>query len=410
MTEKNGGWGLFDVFGLELEYMIVSKGSLDVLPVADVLIHSEGKRKNEVRHGDFLWSNELVMHVVELKTRNPVASLTGMADGFQSQIALINGMLESSGACLLSGAMHPWMDPITQTHLWPHANHEIYECFHRVFDCRGHGWSNLQSAHLNLPFKGDHEFRQLHSCIRIVLPLISALAGSSPFVDGKFTGNLCQRMNFYAANCSKIPSITGYVIPDVYKSQQEYIEGVFNVIQKDMASHDPESVLEPEWTNARGAIARFSRQSIEIRVMDIQECPQCDIAIHDFTIALLKYLIRQSPISLTDIESVSTESLTDSFFRSLTYGVDTEILDPVHLQCFNITQSSPVSIGQLVESLLNHLPLEIQDSYGILENILKKGSLGARLTRNCGLRPNRDILHAEWNSLASCLNDGTIYG
>jgi hypothetical protein len=32
-------------------------------------------------------------------------------------------------------------------------------------------------------------------------------------------------------------------------------------------------VLRHEWVNARGAIARFDRSAIEIRVLDVAECP-----------------------------------------------------------------------------------------------------------------------------------------
>ena len=37
---------------------------------------------------------------------------------------------------------------------------------------------------------------------------------------------------------------------------------------QEIAPHDPESLMREEWLNARGAIARFGRGSIEIRVID----------------------------------------------------------------------------------------------------------------------------------------------
>jgi hypothetical protein len=86
---------------------------------------------------------------------------------------------------LLPTGAHPLMDPFTETRLWPHEHKEIYNLYNRIFDCRGHGWSNLQSTHLNLPFSGDAEFKKLHAAIRLLLPLIPALSASTPLLDGK---------------------------------------------------------------------------------------------------------------------------------------------------------------------------------------------------------------------------------
>ncbi|MCD8534092.1 MAG: glutamate-cysteine ligase family protein, partial [Verrucomicrobia bacterium] len=296
---------LFEGFGVEIEYMIVSDESLDICPIADRIIHDGGNRKNDVSRGAFSWSNELVLHVLEMKCSAPVPDLSGVAEGFMSQIREINQLLIPHRARLLPSAMHPWMDPFKETHLWPHGNHEIYHCFDRIFDCRGHGWSNLQSTHLNLPFSGDDEFRRLHSAIRLVLPFIVAMAASSPFSEGSRTGNLCQRMVHYAGNCRKIPAITGLVVPDVYRSEQEYQEKVFDAIEAAIRPLDPEGILEPEWTNARGAIARFSRGAIEIRVMDTQEAPVIDLAILQFVVQWLKQLVGEEMSTLGHQESVS---------------------------------------------------------------------------------------------------------
>ena len=206
---------LFERFGVELEYMLVDADTLDVLPIADRLIHSVGNaRKNEVRHGSVRWSNELVLHVLEMKTDGPALSLDGLAPLFQSEIADLDRMLRDHGARLLPSAMHPWMDPHRETRLWPHGNKSIYETFHRIFDCRGHGWSNLQSTHLNLPFRGDAEFNRLHTAVRLLLPLLPALAASSPFADGRPAPFLDMRLDAYRRNCARIPSITGRVVPE----------------------------------------------------------------------------------------------------------------------------------------------------------------------------------------------------
>ncbi len=112
---------LFQGFGVELEYMIVDEGTLDVRPITDkVLYEVAGEYLSEVELGEIAWSNELALHVVELKTNGPAASLAPLAELFQQHVARINQLLQPMGARLMPTAMHPWMDPHTELKLWTH--------------------------------------------------------------------------------------------------------------------------------------------------------------------------------------------------------------------------------------------------------------------------------------------------
>ncbi len=186
-------------------------------------------------------------------------------------------------------AMHPWMDP-NDVELWPHGTREIYDTFDRIFSCKGHGWANLQSMHINLPFHGDEEFARLHAAIRFLLPILPGLAASSPIIDGERNGILDNRLVAYRTNCAKIPSVTGDVVPEPVGSIGEYHERVLEPIYRDLAPHDPEGVLRNEWVNARGAIARFDRMAIEIRVLDVQETPLMDVAYAALIVEVLRLL------------------------------------------------------------------------------------------------------------------------
>jgi len=120
--------GLFEGYGVELEYMIVQKDSLKVLPVADkVLKMFSGTFTDEVENGCISWSNELAMHVIELKTNGPMNSLDGLSQEFSKNIQQINQLLLPLGGILMPTAMHPFMDPFSEMFLWPHHRNEIYE-------------------------------------------------------------------------------------------------------------------------------------------------------------------------------------------------------------------------------------------------------------------------------------------
>jgi len=281
--------GLFEAFGVETEYMIVDRDNLRVKPIADELLkHELGHYGSEFVNDIVTWSNELVAHVIELKSSAPEININSLEYGFADNINRINKILAQWNAMLMPGAVHPFMNPHSETKLWPHDNNEVYNLYNKIFNCQGHGWSNVQSTHLNLPFSTDEEFARLHAAIRLVLPILPALCASSPILDGVPTGLMDVRLQYYKENQKLIPSITGQVIPEPIFSQRNYQSKIFDRIKGDILPHDPEGILDPIWLNSRGAIARFDRGSIEIRVMDVQECPGADMAIQSLVISALK--------------------------------------------------------------------------------------------------------------------------
>ena len=71
---------LFEGYGVELEYMIVDSTTLGVRPITDrVLAEVAGEITTEVELEEIAWSNELALHVIELKTNGPASSLDGLA-------------------------------------------------------------------------------------------------------------------------------------------------------------------------------------------------------------------------------------------------------------------------------------------------------------------------------------------
>ncbi|HEY5916248.1 MAG TPA: glutamate-cysteine ligase family protein, partial [Chryseolinea sp.] len=185
---------LFQGYGVELEYMLVDRDTLEIKPITDDLLkHVLGQYGSDVENGVVTWSNELVLHVVELKSTKPESNFPALELAFVENIKRINTILEKWNTMLMPGAAHPFMDPLKETKLWPHENNEVYAIYNKIFDCKGHGWSNLQSTHLNLPFYDDEEFAKLHAAVRMILPILPALCASSPMLDGQLTGMMDTR-------------------------------------------------------------------------------------------------------------------------------------------------------------------------------------------------------------------------
>jgi gamma-glutamyl:cysteine ligase YbdK (ATP-grasp superfamily) len=408
-----GRWHLFQVFGIELEFMIVRSDDLSVLPVADQVLHAvAGSYDSEVELGDVAWSNELALHVIEMKTNGPAPSLEPLAERFQEHVQKINQTLAPLGGRLMPTGMHPWMDPATEMRLWPHEYSPIYEAYHRVFDCRGHGWANLQALHLNLPFADDDEFGRLHAAIRLLLPILPALAASSPAADGRLTGLMDTRLEVYRTNSSKIPSVAGQVIPEPVFTRADYDRRIFRPMYSDIRPYDREGVLQHEFLNSRGAIARFDRGAIEIRLLDMQECPAADIAVCGAVTGVLAALTQERWLDVEAQKSFPTEPLVD-VLRAAICDADRAVLDqPAYLDCFGYQHATArCTAGELWHHLCDSTvwPIEQPSWAEPLQTILNRGPLARRLVRRLGGQPTRAQLTRLYRRLCDCLEEGSLF-
>jgi glutamate---cysteine ligase / carboxylate-amine ligase len=413
---------LFEGFGVELEYMIVHTGSLDVFPAADqVLLSVAGDFVSEIEQGDLAWSNELVNHVIELKTNGPAPSLRGLDQTFARDVASIGDRLLPVDGRLMPTAAHPWMDPLRDTVLWPHEYNAVYRAFDRIFGARGHGWANLQCMHANLPFDGDAEFARLHAAIRLVLPIIPALAASSPILDGRLTGLMDSRMKYYRENQKKIPSITGRVIPEPVYSKRDYEETILGPMYADIAPHDPDETLQDEWLNARGAIARFDRGAIEIRIVDIQECPTADLAVLHAIVCVLRALVAEKWQSLERQKPFDTDALNAILLETTRNAERALVADTDYLGALGIhaRRATAGDIWRHLTETVIAADADFGDAWqAAIATILDEGPLARRIVRAvAGENPGaaahlslpRDALHTTYSTLCDCLAANRLF-
>ena len=400
---------LFAGYGIELEYMLVDAESLDVLPVADALLRDEGGSVvSELEQGETAWSNELVLHLLELKTNGPAPRLDGVAALFQRDVVRLRQQLRPLGGRLMPSGMHPWMQPRRETRLWPHAYGQVYAAFDRLFDCRTHGWANVQSLHLNLPFAGDAEFARLHAAVRLVLPLLPALAASSPFVEGRSPGALDARLDAYATNCARFPSITAAVVPEPVYTRATYEAEILGPIARDLAPHDPKGMLAPEWVNARGAIPRFTRSALEIRLLDMQECPQADLACAALVVAAVRALVQESWVGLEAQMAWPTERLAVLLQATVRDGERARLDDADYLAAFGMRAGVHTAgdVWRHLASMVLEAPAECELPLAVL---LERGPLARRLLEAAGAAPSLDTLRAVYARLCDCLDRGEMF-
>jgi gamma-glutamyl:cysteine ligase YbdK (ATP-grasp superfamily) len=394
----------FAGYGIELEYMIVDRQTLSVLPLADRLLRGA----SEVERGELGWSNELVLHLIELKNLRPNPSIESLAAAFQGEVRHINRLLEPLGARLMPAAMHPWMDPRTETRLWPHEHAETYRAYDRIFDCKRHGWANLQSMHLNLPFAGDEQFARLHAAARLVLPIIPALAASSPIAEGRSTGFQDFRMEVYRTHQAKISSTIGRVIPEPATSRAEYEAQILAPMYREIAPLDPEGVLQHEWLNVRGAVPRFERNALEIRVIDVQECPQADLAIAAAVVAVVKALYDAQWTPFPAQQEMGTGALADILLACIRDADQAVIADAEYLRLLGFTGDRCQA-----RELWRHLvEMTMRDRPGwqqLLHTILDQGPLARRILWAVGPDCQKARLQAVYRELCDCLEEGRMF-
>jgi len=386
--------------------MIVDRATLAVRPIAARLLHAlAGAPACDVERDDVGWSNELVRHVVEIKNPAPTPELAWLPDRFHDAIRESNAILAMHNAQLMPTAMHPWMNPHRETLLW---DGDIYRAYDRIYGCKGHGWANLQSMHVNLPFADDAEFARLHAAIRLVLPLLPALAASSPIAEGAATGLLDFRLDAYRRICAITPSVAGRVIPETVESRAEYDAKILRPMYGEIAHYDPEGVLQHEWLNSRGAIARFDRCAIEIRVIDVQECPQVDLAIAAATAAVVRSLYDERYAPLDEQQAIGIDVLHDVLLASIR-DADHAVVDDVdYLHALGMPTSRCVA-RDIWASLLRDAADAGAWWEPTIDAILREGPLARRIVRAVGGDASRERIATVYRALCQCLEEGRMF-
>ncbi|CAL66514.1 glutamate-cysteine ligase family protein [Christiangramia forsetii] len=400
---------LFEVFGIELEYMLVKRSNFKVNPIVDQLfIEKHGSITSDTENGKIEWSNELVAHVVEMKTNGPTNDLLDLDSLFAENVREMNKHLQKFDTFLLPSASHPLMNPQTETKLWEHHYNKIYSLYNKIFNCKGHGWSNVQSMHINLPFFDDAEFEKLHAAVRILLPIIPGLSASSPVLDGKFTGFKDSRMEFYKSNQKEIPHMTGKIIPEQVFNKADYNKTIFEPIINAIKPFDTENILDHHFLNSRGAISRFDRNAIEIRVIDIQENPSADIAIAAFIVEVLKLFVSEELVSLEDQKSWHEDDLFLILDEVIGSAETTLITDKKYLAIFDLQREADVK--KIWKILYARVGSKLSENHQKrIEFILQHGSLSTRILKAIRNDFSKEHIKKVYFRLAECLNENRMF-
>jgi len=266
--------------------------------------------------------------------------------------------------------------------------------------------------HINLPFSGDDQFGRLHAAIRLLLPVMPALTASSPLLDSRPTSWLDSRMEVYCHNSERLPAVAGKIVPEAAFSEEEYERRIYQPMLAQVAPFDPEGVLKKEFLNSRGAIARFDRGSVEIRVLDLQESPPADLAAAALICAVLKKLSMGNWIDPAAQKAWEVEPLAALFREVIRNGHATRIADRGYLALFGLNPDKPVTALEFWNHLAAHCLPDFEHDPAWerpLEVLLQRGSLSGRILAALDGDYRRERLKEVYLELCRCLDQGEMF-
>ncbi|HSQ02529.1 MAG TPA: glutamate--cysteine ligase, partial [Burkholderiales bacterium] len=155
-----------------------------------------------------------------------------------------------------------------------------------------------------------------------------------------------------------------------------------------------------------------SRNAIEIRVMDVQECPRADVALAALIIETIRALYEGRFVPLPEQQQVSTKALAQVFLACVRDAERAVIEDPRYLRLFGMRQSV-CDAG----ALWSHVAHRIEASGAqwnhlwapMLELVCVRGTLARRLIRAAGREPSRSALRAVYEALCRALAAGELF-
>jgi hypothetical protein len=242
----------------------------------------------------------------------------------------------------------------------------------------------------------------------LLLPIIPAIAASTPILDARLQPFLDTRMEYYRTNSARISSITGEIIPEPIFTPNVYTKEIFARMYRDIEPFDPEGVLRDEWLNARGAIARFDRNAIEIRIIDIQECAAADLAIAAGINGALKAIVEEEWSDFSAQMNWKVEPLKKILLDTVRKAENAVIKDRAYLENFGIFGQERITAAELWKYLAGQIDIETELS-GIFQAIVKNGSLATRILKALAGRVTRESLAVVYRELADCLTENRLF-
>jgi glutamate---cysteine ligase / carboxylate-amine ligase len=182
------------------------------------------------------------------------------------------------------------------------------------------------------------------------------------------------------------------------RCRAHYERAILGRLYGELAPLDPEGVLRHEWANARGAIARFDRNALEIRVLDLQECPAADLALAALVIDLVQLFYDEA-----EAREADTDELAAILLACMRDAERARIDSPLYGR-----RGEAREVWRHLASYMQGAPHRaLWAPY--LDFVLDHGPLARRLVAAAGREPRREDLARLYARLRACLEQGQLF-
>lgn len=340
------------------------------------------------------------LHVIEIKANQPFKTPDVFEETMQSAVTNLSTIVEKYGARLLGTGMHPLLK-FSDTGIWSHYHKKIYNEYGKIFNLSQHGWLNIQSFHLNLPYRKEDDATQIHNKLCNLCAYLPAITASSPFVEGNPGRDTDNRLQYYKINQKEVPSIAGDVIPEYISSFKQYKNDIIGGYSKDLSKAGADKILlEKEWVNSRGIIFRFDRSALEIRVIDEQECIKSDVAIACFIRATLRGMLADNT------ELLPHQVLVDNLNAIIKDGLRAKVIHPFGKTAKKVCQ-------YYLDKAFHHATSEEKGYLWLIKRRLEEGTLSdlirARVLARAKKTSFQEAIIDVYSNLIKCLNNNDPY-
>jgi hypothetical protein len=262
---------------------------------------------------------------------------------------------------------------------------------------------------LDLHFAREQDFGRLHAAVRMALPLLPALSAATPIRDGRSTGFHSARLRACLDLYDLHPARIGGFIPEPVFDAHDYDREVLGPILQAIATSRGAEATDAQALNLRAATAQFDSGILSIHAIDAQENPAADMAVLEFTIALLRALVAGRWSSNYLQRAWNSEDLMSVMLGTIRDGSKAVIGNRDFLFMLGILKQEQATAAEVLKHLFVELYSDLsENARAHLAVIIEHGCLASRIMAKAGKRATPEKLRTALAQLAACRTAGAF--
>ncbi len=252
--------------GVEIEFQVISKKTMDLVPLAPVLLeNSPALLAPRITH-------EFIKSILELQTEI-CRNVRDVENDLMQTISMAEELAEENDCLLYASSLHPFAKHTDQVI----TDNERYQKIMEELQILGRRFIS-QGLHVHIGVRDGDTAIRVCNILQLYLPLLLSLSTSSPFSNGQDTGLLSYRTKLFEV--LPLAGMYSYFTDWQHFNKEVEILKSFGVIQS----------LRDLWWDARPS-PEFG--TIEVRVCDLPGRFSDILAIVAFIQALVAYIAEE---------------------------------------------------------------------------------------------------------------------